>query len=77
MRRYHFDLVHTDSVTDAGGSILGDDEQARKVARKLVHEVREKRPELVGQGYEVLVRTDNGDVISRSAIDRPPTGNGS
>src|SRR5690242_21905725 len=50
MRRYHFDLVDTNAVTDAGGSLL-DDDQARKVARHLVHEVREMRPELIGRGY--------------------------
>ena len=66
MRRYHFDLVDTNAVTDAGGSLLDDDNQARKVARHLVHEVREMRPELIGRGYVVIVRSDAGDVSGTS-----------
>jgi hypothetical protein len=71
MRRYHFDLVDTDMVTDAGGSLLHDDEQARKVAHNLVQDVRETRPELVGRGYVVVVRSDAGREILRTAIDHP------
>jgi len=74
MRRYHFDLVDTNAVTDAGGSLLDDDNQARKVARHLVHEVREMRPELIGRGYVVIVRSDAGDEISRTEIDHPESG---
>ncbi len=74
MRRYHFDLVDTTSVTDASGAILDNDEQARNVARELVHEVRETRPELIGLGYEVLVRTENGQEIWRTAVDPPADG---
>ena len=72
MRRYHFDLVDTNSVTDVNGAILDDDDQAKKVARELANEVREGRPELIGHGYEILVRTDKGEEISRVAIDRAP-----
>jgi hypothetical protein len=71
MRRYHFDLVDTNTVTEARGAILDDDNQARKVAMKLAEDVREQRPELVGQGYEVLVRNESGDEILRAAIDQP------
>ena len=74
MRRYHFDLVDTNAVTDAGGSLLDDDNQARKVARHLVHEVREMRPELIGRGYVVIVRSDAGDEILRTEIDFPENG---
>ena len=70
MRRYHFDLVDTNSVTDVNGAILHDDAQANKVAHELAHEVREGRPELIGHGYEILVRTEHGEEISRVAIDR-------
>jgi hypothetical protein len=77
MRRYHFDLVDTASVTDVNGAILDDDEHAMRIARGLAHEVREGRPELVGRGYEVLVRTENGNEISRVAVDQPAKdGNG-
>ena len=77
MRRYHFDLIDTNSVTDASGALLDDDAQARKIARELVQEVRETRPELVGKGYEVLVRNENGEEILRTAVDQSPTaGNG-
>ena len=77
MRRYHFDLVDTYTVVDAGGSLLDNDDQARKVAHGLVLEVRETRPELVGRGYVVIVRSDGGQEISRTAIDHPAgDGNG-
>jgi hypothetical protein len=72
MRRYHFDLVDTNTVTDASGAILDNDDQARKVARELVLDVREQRPELVGHGYEILVRRDSGEEILRAAIDMAP-----
>lgn len=72
MRRYHFDLVDTNSVTDVHGAILSDDAHATKIARELALEVREGRPELIGQGYEILVRTESGDEVSRIALDRLP-----
>jgi hypothetical protein len=78
MRRYHFDLVDTNAVTDAIGAVLDDDNQAKKVALRLAAQVRGERPHLIGQGYEILVRTDDGDEIVREAIDAlPGKGNGS
>ena len=77
MRRYHFDLVHINSVTDVHGAILDNDAHATKIARQLAHEVREGRPELIGKGYEILIRTENGHEVSRIALDRPAdAGNG-
>ena len=75
MRRYHFDLIDTNSVTDAGGSLLENDDQARKVAHDLIKDVRHTRPELMGHGYEVVVRDDAGEEILRKSID-PADGNG-
>ena len=72
MRRYHFDLVDTNTVTDATGAVLDDDNQARKIAYRLAEQVRGERPDLVGQGYEILVRTDEGDEVLRAAIDKGP-----
>lgn len=69
MRRYHFDLVDPNSVTDAGGALLDDDSQARKVARNLAQEVRESRPHLIGHGYGISVRTANGAEVFRVEID--------
>jgi hypothetical protein len=72
MRRYHFDLIDTNNVTNASGALLDDDDQARKVAHELALEVRLQRPDLIGRGYEILVRTEGGVEILRAAIDRPP-----
>lgn len=77
MRRYHFNLIDTNTVTDAGGALLDDDDQARKVARELALEVRLQRPDLIGQGYEILVRTEGGVEILRAAIDQPRAARGS
>lgn len=71
MRRYHFDLIDTNTVTDASGALLDNDDQARKVARELAMEVRLQRPDLIGQGYQILVRTEAGVEILRTAIDQP------
>jgi hypothetical protein len=71
MPRYHFDLVSSDDVTDVTGAILADDDQAEKVALSLAKDVREARPDFVGQGYEILVRNDDGIEIFRVSIDRP------
>lgn len=76
MRRYHFDLIDTDTVTNASGALL-DDDQARKVAHALALEVRLQRPDLIGQGCEILVRTEGGIEILRAAIDQPWTARGS
>ena len=76
MRRYHFDLVDTDRVTDAGGAILDHDDQARKIAEDLAQGVRETRPELIGRGYQISVRADNGSEVCRVAVD-PEKGGGS
>jgi len=72
MRRYHFDLIDTDDVTVANGAILDDDNQARRVALDLARGVREGRPELIGCGYQILVRNESGEEISRVSIDRLP-----
>ena len=79
MRRYHFDLAGTNSVSisDVQGAILDDDAHARQIARELASKVREGRPELIGQGYEILVRTAGGEEILRIAIDQPQGSNGS
>lgn len=69
MQRYFFDLIDTTSVTDAGGALLENDNHARKVARELVHDVRKSRPELIGRGYTVVVRSQAGDEIMRAAVD--------
>ncbi len=69
MQRYHFDLVDTDVVTDVKGAMLDGDDQARRIALDLAQAVRDGRPELIGRGYEVLVRRENGSEMSRVAID--------
>jgi hypothetical protein len=69
MHRYYFDLIDTDKITDPQGAVLSDDEQAKKVAHGLARDVRADRPELVGRGFEVLIRTESGDEISRVPID--------
>jgi hypothetical protein len=76
MQRYNFALVDTENATDVEGAILDDDDQARKVASDLAQAVREGRPELIGLGYEILVRGENGSEISRISIDRAKGRNG-
>jgi hypothetical protein len=77
MPRYHFDLIDTNSVTDVTGAILDDDDHAIKVALDIARDAREGRPDLMGRGYEILVRTEGGEEISRTALDLPPkNGNG-
>jgi hypothetical protein len=73
MPHYHFDLVSTDDATDVSDAVLDGDEVARKVGLELAHQVREGRPELIGQGYEILVRNENGEEIERISIDQLPT----
>lgn len=73
MPHYHFDLVSTDTATDVSDAVLDGDDLARKVGFELAHQVREGRPELIGQGYEILVRNDSGDEITRVPIDQLPS----
>ena len=77
MRRYHFDLIDTNNVTGVTGAILDDDNHARKVALRLARQARQGRPDLMGHGYEIRVRSESGDEISRLALDQlPKDGNG-
>jgi hypothetical protein len=73
MPHYHFDLISTDHATDVSDAVLDGDDLARKVGIELAHQVREGRPELIGQGCEILVRNEDGDEIARIAIDQLPT----
>jgi hypothetical protein len=70
MPRYHFDLVNSEEITDVIGAILNDDEQAEKVALSLARDVREAKPEFIGKGYEIVVRSEDGNEIFRVLIDR-------
>jgi hypothetical protein len=74
MHKYYFDLINTDKITDAKGAVLSDDEQAKKVAHNLARDVRADRPELVGRGFEVLIRTESGEEISRVPVDQQANG---
>lgn len=71
MRRYHFDLLDNNSITDVTGAILDNDNHARKFARDLARGARKGRPDLVGLGYEIRIRSESGDEISRLALDQP------
>ncbi len=73
MPHYHFDLVSTDHTTDVSDAVLEGDDVAGKVGLELAHQVRGGRPELIGQGYEILVRNQSGDEIVRIPIDQIPT----
>jgi hypothetical protein len=72
MPRYHFDLVDTEEVTDVIGAILDDDLHAVKIAQSLATDVRAARPDFIGRGCEIVVRTEDGNEIFRISIDRIP-----
>jgi len=72
MPRYHFDLVNPEAVTDVTGAILDDDDQAEKIAQSLATDVRAARPDFIGKGCEIVVRSEDGDEIFRVSIDRTP-----
>lgn len=72
MPRYHFDLVDTEEVTDVAGAILDDDHHALKVAQSLATDVRAARPDFIGRGCEIVVRTEDGSEIFRVSIDGIP-----
>jgi hypothetical protein len=72
MPRYHFDLVASEEVTDVTGATLDNDDQAERVALSLATDVREAKPEFIGKGYEIVVRTEEGNEIFRVSIDHVP-----
>ena len=78
MPHYHFDLVSAGHghATDVSDAVLDGDDLAEKVGHELAQQVREGRPELIGQGYEILVRNEDGDEIARVPIE-PLAGDGS
>jgi hypothetical protein len=70
MQRYHFDLVDAENAVGVTGVLLDDDEQAKKVALELAQEVRQGRPELIGEGCEILIKRDDGGEVWRVSIDQ-------
>src|SRR5579864_2355 len=72
MHRYNFDLVDTENATGVTGALLDDDDQAMRVGLELAQEVRQVRPELIGQGCEILIRREDGGEVWRVSIDEPP-----
>jgi len=70
MQRYHFDLVDRENAM--GVTEHDDDEQAMKVAPKLAPELRLVRPELIGQGCEILIGTRRWRRVWRVSVDQLP-----
>lgn len=69
MPLYHFDLINTTTVTDAGGADLAGDIEAMDTADQLARRLLGECPELRNRHYAVLVTNDDGDEICRVSLD--------
>jgi hypothetical protein len=66
---YHFDLINTRTVVDAGGADLPGDIEAMDSADELARRLLGERPDLRHRHYAVLVTNDDGDEICRVPLD--------
>ncbi|MGY3037037.1 hypothetical protein ACVIIV_006207 [Bradyrhizobium sp. USDA 4354] len=69
MPRYHFDLVDSKTVADEEGAELPDDIKAMDVAEEIARRLLEKRPELKGRHFSILVTNEDGEEIGRLPLD--------
>jgi hypothetical protein len=69
MAFYHFDLVDSQIVEDAGGHECGDLEEARKIAQGLAIRLAKQQPHLIGRGFAIAVRSQDDEEVYRIAID--------
>jgi uncharacterized protein DUF6894 len=69
MPLYQFELVGPDSVTPFDGGLLANQNEAEDVAIRLAGDIRTTSPELITGGYQVVVKDEQGNEISRIPID--------
>lgn len=65
---FNFYLVDATSNTDLGGQEYEDAVQATEVADMLTRRLALEEPELVGGGWAIVIKDDQGEVY-RSAIE--------
>jgi hypothetical protein len=65
MPRYHFDLVDSKTLADAGGQELPDDIAAMDVADAIAKRLSVERPEFKNGDFAILVTSDEGEEICR------------
>jgi hypothetical protein len=65
---FNFYLVDATSNTDLGGQEYEDAVQATEVADMLTRRLVLEEPELVGGGWAIVIKDDQGEVY-RSAIE--------
>lgn len=65
---FNFYLVDATSKTDLGGQEYEDAVQATEVADMLTRRLALEEPELVGGGWAIVIKDDQGEVY-RSAIE--------
>ncbi len=66
---YHFDLVHSRTVTDQGAAELSDDIAAMDSADAIARRLLDDRPDLRNRYYCILVTNEEGDEICRIPLD--------
>lgn len=66
---YHFDLINTRTVADAGGADLPGDIEAMDSADELARRLLGEHPDLRNRHYAVLVTNDEGDEVCRVPLD--------
>ena len=71
MARYHFDLADGEKIADVGGHDCEDIAEARRVADGLAERLAAREPDLVGRGYAIAVRDENGVEVYRSELAVP------
>jgi hypothetical protein len=69
MPHYHFDLVNSRTIADAGGAELSDDIAAMDSADRIARRVLGEHPDLKNRHYSILVTNDEGEEICRLPLD--------
>lgn len=66
---YHFDLVNSRTIADAGGVELPDDIEAMDSADVIARQILNEQPDLRHRHYAILVTNQDGDEICRVPLD--------
>jgi hypothetical protein len=69
MTVFHFDLVGGINIVDAGGHPCVDLHEAGEIARDLALRLVREEPQLVGKGFAISVKTEDGEEVYRAQLD--------
>jgi hypothetical protein len=69
MPKYHFDLVDSKTIADAGCCELPDDISAMDIGQQIARRLISERPELKNRHFSILISNEDGEEVCRVSLD--------